>query len=128
MTRLEERQETDGSSLWEELREQRHSFFAGDAPLWRVSVPSTAPPLDLGDAQLMEWGGALRWLRTSRPAAEVRARASELGGHATLFRGGDRSQGVFTPLPHALLAIQRRLKAEFDPAGIFNPGRMYQEF
>jgi glycolate oxidase FAD binding subunit len=117
----------DGSDPWEALREQRHPFFAGDAPLWRVSVPSTAPPLGLGDEQLVEWGGALRWLRTSRPAAELRARAAELGGHATLFRGGDRSQGVFTPLPPALLSIHRRLKAEFDPAGIFNPGRLVPE-
>jgi glycolate oxidase FAD binding subunit len=118
----------DDGAWWEALREQRHPFFAGEAPLWRLSLPSTAPPLGLGEPQLIEWGGALRWLRSHRPAQEVRARAAELGGHATLFRGGDRAAGAFTPLPAALLAIQRRLKAEFDPAGIFNPGRMYPEF
>jgi len=117
-------EESDGASFWEGLREQRHAFFAGDEPLWRVSVPSTAPPLALGAEQLVEWGGAQRWLRTGRPADELHARAAELGGHATLFRGGDRSQGVFTPLPPPLLAIHRRLKAEFDPAGILNPGRL----
>jgi len=118
----------DGLGLWEDLREHRLSFFAGDTPLWRVSLPSTAEPLGLDDEQLIEWGGALRWLRTQRPAAEIRARAAELGGHATLFRGGDRSAGVFTPPSAALMEIQRRLKAEFDPDGIFNPGRMYAEF
>jgi len=117
----------DGAGFWHDLREQRLDFFAGDSPLWRVSLPSTAEPLGLPDPQLIEWGGALRWLRTERPAAEIRARAAELGGHATLFRGGDRSAGVFTPPSAALMAIQRRLKAEFDPAGIFNPGRMYAE-
>jgi glycolate oxidase FAD binding subunit len=117
-------EQTEGGAFWESVREQHHLFFDGDAPLWRVSVPSTAPPLDLGDEQLVEWGGALRWLRTRRPTAELRARAAGLGGHATLFRGGDRSQGVFTPLPSALLDIHRRLKAEFDPAGILNPGRL----
>lgn len=120
-------EEVEAAALWESLREQRHLFFAGDAPLWRISVPSTAPPLELGGAQLIEWGGALRWLRTARPAAEVRARAVELGGHATLFRGGERSAGVFTPPSPALLAIHRRLKAEFDPAGILNPGRLLPE-
>ena len=120
-------EESDGASFWETVREQRHSFFAGDEPLWRVSVPSTAPPLELGEAQLIEWGGALRWLRTTRPAATVRARAAQLGGHATLFRGGERSGGVFTPPAPALLAIHRRLKAEFDPAGILNPGRLLPE-
>jgi len=119
--------EETGGAVWARLREQTHPFFAGEASLWRVSVPSTAAPLGLGDAQLIEWGGALRWVRCDRPQCEIRERAAALGGHATLFRGGDRSQGAFTPLPPALLAIQRRLKAEFDPAGIFNRGRMYAE-
>ena len=47
------------------------------------------------------------------------------GGHATLFRGGDKAAGVFTPLSPALMQIERNLKQKFDPAGIFNPGRLY---
>ena len=121
-------EEIDGSSFWTGIREQQHPFFTGEAPLWRLSLPSTAAPIGLGETQLIEWGGALRWLRSPRAAAEIRTRVQQLGGHATLFRGGDRSQGVFTPLAPALAAIQRRLKAEFDPAGIFNAGRMYPEF
>jgi glycolate oxidase FAD binding subunit len=102
-----------------------HSHFAANAPLWRVSVPSTAETLRIDGAELVEWSGALRWLRSDAPAAQVRARAAALGGHATLFRGGDRSVGVFPPLSAPVLAIHKRLKAEFDPSGIFNPGRMY---
>jgi glycolate oxidase FAD binding subunit len=112
------------SDFWRGLREQRAAWFTASGPLWRLSVPSTAPPLQLAGEQLIEWGGGLRWLRTQLPAAAIRARAAELGGHATLFRGGDRTQGVFTPLSPAILAIHRRLKAQFDPAGIFNPGRL----
>ena len=63
-------------------------------------------------------------MRVFAHAASIRARAAALGGHATLFRGGDRSAGVFTPLAAPILAIHKRLKAEFDPAGIFNPGRL----
>ncbi len=118
----------DATGFWTDLREQRLRFFAGARPLWRISLPSTAEPLGLAAPQLIEWGGALRWLRTERPADEIRSRAAELGGHATLFRGGDRSAGVFTRPSAALMNIHRRLKAEFDPAGIFNPGRMYAEF
>src|SRR5690606_36940406 len=102
-----------------------HPFFAGELPLWRVSVPSTAASLPIDTSQLIEWNGALRWLRTDRRAEEVRECATKAGGHATLFRGGDRSVGVFTPLAAPLAAIHERLKAQFDPAGIFNPGRMY---
>ena len=55
-------------------------------------------------------------------------RAAQLGGHATAFRGGDRSGAVFQPLSAPLATIHRRLKQSFDPAGIFNPGRLYPEF
>jgi glycolate oxidase FAD binding subunit len=45
-----------------------------------------------------------------------------------LFRGGDKSVGVFQPLAPALMKIHKALKREFDPAGIFNRGRMYSDF
>jgi glycolate oxidase FAD binding subunit len=114
-------------AFWRDIREQTHPFFAGDLPLWRVAVPSTAAALPVRCAQLIEWSGALRWLRTDQPAEQVREIATKAGGHATLFRGGDRSSGVFTPLAPTLATIHRRLKAQFDPAGIFNPGRLYPD-
>ena len=117
-------QEVDGAALWHALREQTDAFFAGDRPLWRLALPSTAPALGLPGAQFIDWGGAQRWLRSEAPAEQIRARAAACGGHATLFRGGAR-RDVFTPLPGPIAAIHKRLKAEFDPAGIFNPGRMY---
>ncbi|HTT10869.1 MAG TPA: glycolate oxidase subunit GlcE [Burkholderiaceae bacterium] len=113
-------------AFWRGVREHTHAFFAVNAPLWRLSVPSTAPPLSLDGEQFVEWGGALRWLRSTAPAAQVRERAAAAGGHATLFRGGDRSGGAFAPLAAPVLAIHKRLKAEFDPYGLFNPGRMYE--
>lgn len=114
--------------LWESVREQTHSFFSDGMPLWRLSVPSHAPRLALAGDTLIEWGGALRWLRSDADAASVRAAASAAGGHATLFRGGDKSAGVFAPLAPALARLHRGLKAAFDPAGVFNPGRLYPEF
>lgn len=114
----------DAHRFWSALREQALPFFEGEAPLWRLSVPSTAAPIELPGPQLIEWGGALRWLRSDAAPAAVREAAARAGGHATLFRGGERSAGVFAPLAPAVLALHRRLKAEFDPNGIFNPGRM----
>jgi glycolate oxidase FAD binding subunit len=113
-------------AFWTQIREQTHPFFAGPQALWRVCVSSTSPALVLHGAQLIEWGGALRWLRTSQPANEVRAAALQRGGHATLFRGESTSE-MFTPLPAPLMAVHRRLKSHFDPAGIFNPGRLYRD-
>lgn len=119
---------TQADTLWTSIREQTHPFFAGGSPLWRMSVPSTAAPLLMNTPQFIEWNGALRWLRTDESAERLRECARQAGGHATLFRGGDRSTGVFTPLTAPLAAIHRRLKTQFDPAGIFNRGRLYPEF
>lgn len=118
----------DGAAFWQAIREQQHDFFAGDTPLWRLSVPPAAPLLDLPGRWLIDWGGAQRWLRTDLPAAAMQDAAREAGGHASGFRGGERRGEVFQPLPPALAALHRRLKAAFDPAGILNPGRLYADF
>lgn len=115
----------DDERFWTSLREQTHRFFSGDAPLWRFSVPPAAEPA-LPDAEwLFDWGGAQRWLRGDYEFARLEAIAHEMGGHVSLFRGGDRTGDV----QHARDAVQQRihraLKASFDPAGILNPGRLY---
>lgn len=117
----------DGGAFWRRLREQRHAVFETALPLWRLSVPPATPPLDLPGRQLIDWGGAQRWLLSEAPARQVRAVAAAVGGHATLFRGGDRSGEVFHPLAAPIAALHRRLKAAFDPAGLFNPGRLYAD-
>ena len=117
----------DAGHVWEQLREQQLPFFAGDSPLWRLSVPAATQPLALDGDTLLDWGGAQRWLRSNLPADTIRSAAAAVGGHATLFRGGNHSGAVFQPLQPALLALHRRLKNSLDPAGIFNPGRMYPE-
>ena len=114
----------DAQSFWSDLREQRHAFFAAATPLWRLSLPATTSPLDVGAPQWIEWGGALRWLCAEVSAKSLREKVAAAGGHATLFRGGDKSVGVFHPLPPALAKIHQRLKDTFDPAGILNPGRV----
>jgi glycolate oxidase FAD binding subunit len=67
--------------------------------------------------QLIEWGGAQRWLRWPRTmpnAGAIRRTVAAAGGHATLFRGGDKSVGVFHPLA-PVAKIHERLKQSFDP-------------
>jgi glycolate oxidase FAD binding subunit len=116
-----------GSAFWRAVREHEHAFFQGREPLWRLAVPSATPPLALAGEQMIEWGGGQRWLRTPAPAAEVREGARRAGGHATLFRAPDKSAGAFSPLDAVLMRLHHALKAEFDPAGILNPGRLYGE-
>lgn len=118
-------------AIWSGVREHTNEYFtelSEGHSLWRLSMPSVLPPLALPGEQLIEWGGAQRWLKTDVDAATVRTTAQKVGGHATLFRGGDKSVGVFHPLAPAVANIHRNLKKAFDPSGIFNPGRMYKEF
>jgi glycolate oxidase FAD binding subunit len=121
-------------SWWRSLRDQTDDFFSlGGADLargeclWRLSVPATAAPVKLPGRQFIEWHGAERWWRTTAEPGEVRAAAALAGGHATLIRGADKSGGVFTPLSDVLMRIHHGLKQAFDPACVFNPGRMYAE-
>jgi glycolate oxidase FAD binding subunit len=113
-------------AFWEGLREHRLAFFDDPAPLWRLSVPPATPPLALEGEDLIDWGGAQRWVKTGLQANALRQAAAAAGGHALRFRHGDGND-VFHPLPAALLALHRRLKQSFDPAGILNPGRMYPD-
>lgn len=117
----------EGGALWLAVREQQHPFFAGETPLWRLSLPSDAPVLALAGEAAVEWGGAERWLCSAAAASEIRAAASAAGGHATLFRGGDKAAGVFQPLAGPLATIHKRLKQSFDPAAVFGRGRLYPD-
>lgn len=114
-----------GTSFWTDLKEHRLPFHAGELPLWRISLPAATPPLPLDGEQLLDWGGAQRWLRSDTKADSLRATIAAHGGHATLFRGGDHAKSVFHPLQPTVLALHQRLKLAFDPHGIFNPGHMY---
>src|SRR5450830_576924 len=113
---------------WHAFRDLQLPFFAPPVAsskdealcLWRLSVPQTAPVLDLPYAQLIEWHGGLRWLQAPLSAqARLRQVAGQVGGSATIFRAihadATGATARFTPLKPPLDGIHQRLKAEFDP-------------
>lgn len=114
------------AGYWNELREQRLSFFADVRPLWRLSLPTNTAELALPGEQLIDWAGAQRWLKSDADAQTIRAIAAEVGGHAICFPAG-ATASPFQPLAEPLLRYHRQLKTQLDPQGIFNPGRMYSE-
>ena len=162
-------EDRDAADFWRAVRELGHPFFRqGAAPLWRLSLPPTAPLDSRLGSQFIDWGGAQRWVHGEHPLWPV---AQAAGGHATCHglkfgrvahpdsaeahlgpavstadavnaghapravSPGSREREpaaipeaeVFQPLPLALLALHRRLKAALDPRGILNPGRIYPE-
>ncbi|TFH86029.1 glycolate oxidase subunit GlcE [Billgrantia azerbaijanica] len=121
------------NAFWPALRDHRLDFFTreGARPLWRLSLPHRAPDLGLAEiddtAMLHDWAGAQRWLRADVDAEALRRACREAGGHATCYGPCPAGIEPFTPLPAALAKYHRNLKAELDPHGIFNPGRLYAD-
>ena len=129
---------------WNALRHHTHPIFE-NSTVWRLSVPDTTPPLDLPGDPLIDWGGAIRWYAVSddpdadarnadnrvtstrdaeRRPPRTREAATAAGGTALCWRGPSPAGGRFHPLQPTSAILNRRLKAQFDPHGIFNPGRL----
>jgi glycolate oxidase FAD binding subunit len=112
---------TVASQWWNALRHHTHPIFESST-VWRLSVPDTTPPLDLPGDPLIDWGGALRWYGSGD--ASIREIATAAKGSALCWRGPAPAGGRFHPLQPTSATLNRRLKAQFDPHGIFNPGRL----
>lgn len=110
--------------FWDQLRDQTLGFFTTTEVLWRASVPPATAPLAAEADELIDWGGAQRWIRGGNAGLWQSARAAK--GHALVFRGGEREQ-VFQALSPPLLQLHQRLKEVLDPQRIFNPGRLYPD-
>lgn len=129
--------------FWRGIRDV--TVFAGETGsiLWRLAVPparaagvlAALSALD-GLDWLVDWGGALIWVRVKPGSGAVaddprlpaiRAAAAEAGGHGVLFRAPDPVKdrlGVFPAPDVAERMLIDRLRRAFDPDGLFNPGRM----
>ena len=110
---------------WTGLREHDDEFFAVEQALTRIALPPATPDIAPGRAQMIEWGGARRWLSGEVDIDELRQQASGMGGSVCAFRGHAAGVAVFHPLAPPMLKLQRGIKSSFDPAGIFNVGRIY---
>jgi glycolate oxidase FAD binding subunit len=137
--------EAESRQLWADLRDARPLAPPLSDPeaeaVWRVSVPPTDGPAVVAaiaaqaDVRAwLDWGGGLIWLGLpcgpDGGATLVRGAlaAHAASGHATLVRAPASVRAavpVFQPLPAALAALSDRLKEQFDPHRVLNPGRLY---
>lgn len=137
-----ELQRGESRALWADVRDVKVLGDAAGRLVWKLAVtPGRAPEVvaavrkGVPDLRVLyDWGGGLVWL--SLPGGEAQAAliraaiAAHGGGHAMLFaapRAVRETVDVFQPEAPALVALAQRLKAAFDPAGIFEPGRMMRE-
>jgi glycolate oxidase FAD binding subunit len=134
---IEEMTDRSSQELWRDIRDCAPFADGTERPVWRVSMaPSEVHKMVLalrteaGTDVFYDWQGGLVWLRMeAEPEADTLRKLIRQfgGGHATLMRASPAWRAavpVFEPQPRALAALSARLKAEFDPKGILNPGRM----
>jgi glycolate oxidase FAD binding subunit len=126
--------------LWRSIRDVQ-PFRAdgpwGDRPLWRVSAPPAqgheiAPHISPAALMFYDWAGGLVWIAPpvtqDCSASEIRAAAAAAGGHATLVRASPAARAIldpFQPESGPLAILTKRVKDNFDPRGVLNPGRMW---
>ncbi len=115
--------------FWLDIKNQTHDFFTDSADvnprkLWRCSHQNTTEFYGNTQQQLIEWNGALRWLKSDN---ELHTTAAQHHGHATRYPLNGNSKNIFQPLPAALFKLHKRLKQAFDPDNILNPARLYTD-
>ncbi|WP_304178143.1 glycolate oxidase subunit GlcE [Phenylobacterium aquaticum] len=116
--------EDEALDLWTTVRDLTHPAFQGAPVLWRIALPQTAPLPEFDGQLAWDWAGGVAWLKADEIAPQVWDWARRMDGHATLYRGAKAQ--VFQPLAPPILKLHQRIKAALDPAGVFNPGRMYE--
>lgn len=128
MTKHQWQSMDDAHTFWDSIRNQTHPFFTNsEKPLWRMSVAAaSSPSVQLDNHQLVEWGGAVRWIKSKSPANVIQGVARKRDGEAILFNGEMVGVDAFPTPDKVMFELHRRLKRKLDPKGIFNPDRMYK--
>ncbi len=120
--------EPEDDGVWQALREHALPFFQQPGRLWRLSLPVGTVLQGLREPALMDWAGAQWWVKLSAggDAGALRTLAAQAGGRADCYDKApvqDRWQ-----LPEAgVLGLNRKLKAQLDPHGLFNRGWLFPE-
>lgn len=132
LTQQFELQEAD-ETLWPQLSSFKHTFFTSlpdDNPqqthIASINLPPATKPQALPGTQLIDWGGARRYLKSTDAISDIRAMIKPLGGSADcITRQADTP--YFHPLDSSLLALNKRLKLALDPGNILNRQRFIHE-
>jgi glycolate oxidase FAD binding subunit len=111
--------------IWPGLRQQNHEFFVAGGTILRLSLPQTCEQFLSEEIELIEWGGAQRWMRGDFDLQALRQEVEKLSGSLCVYHGAGVDTEIFQPLGQSMMRLHRSLKSSFDPAGILNPGRLY---
>ncbi|MBN8817700.1 MAG: glycolate oxidase subunit GlcE [Sphingomonas sp.] len=126
---LERLTDDRAAALWARVRCPAH---LSGRTLWRAQLPALASAslveeLEPQGAQcLIDWGGSLLWIGWDGPPDVIRPLIEGVGGHAMLVRAPAdvRARLPFQhPRASAVMTLEARVRAAFDPDGVFETGR-----
>ncbi len=142
-SRIIELNHPESIHLWDAITEGRIFCHDLSSSLWRLSVsPMNAPDAIKaicdkiqGVRFFLDWAGGLIWLEvneeeTTQVEEAIRATIVSLaGGYATLLRASPsvrESTDLFQNSISSVASLSSRLKKQFDPQMILNPGRIWR--
>ncbi len=114
----------DTEDFWRRLKDHDLDFFRSEEPLWRLSLPPATKNIDFGGSQVIDWGGALRWVKSSWSEDEMSTLAESAGGNAMLFRSPEKDSMQIESLSEDIESLHQRIRESFDPQSVFNPDYM----
>ena len=117
----------DSDIFWQSICDHKATFFTdSNKPLWRISLPPNCEEItQINDDQLIEWGGAQRWVNSNIAPNILRTIVDSHNGFATCFKREQAGTPKFPALDPSILELHKQLKRKMDPHGIFNPNRIY---
>ena len=123
--RIEGRPVSGDQAFWAGLQEMSLPFFAGAEDPWCILLRATHDHFMPEANWLFDWRGARRWLAADCDRDTLGRLVTDAGGEIWRMRGGGNAGEVFPARSEAYRNMLVRLKQALDPAGIFNPGRLY---
>ncbi|MBF0264603.1 MAG: glycolate oxidase subunit GlcE [Gammaproteobacteria bacterium] len=119
------------NQFWSQINNQTHDFFkdASNRNLLKVLLPMYLKEVFSKEfapkeaMQIIDWGGACRWLYTVQSIESIRQHAEIFEGTAQVFRdNGQYSSSCVRehPRANAIAQLEMRIQQQFDPQKIFN--------
>lgn len=130
------------TTLWGEVADC--AFFVDSTKsVWRISVPPAFGAIvgnrlrQITDGRCFyDWAGGAIWIETDQATRAIATQIRDLlydeigtDGHATLIRASVDTRALIEPfqsLEPVLTRLNERVRKQFDPQRILNPGRMYE--
>jgi glycolate oxidase FAD binding subunit len=112
----------DDAERWAELRDRQRGEIVVKVSGRPTDLPTLIGALPAGGSLVSRAGLGLSWVSLRDPADVAPLRQAMAPRACTVLDGADRVEDPWPAVDPGALAVMRRVKQRFDPAGAFRPG------